>query len=69
MNNMINDLLDAIWECGTIMEKPDLIEMAYQYGRYNFVEDAEGNVIEVEKVPDFQAVADIYTDGFDCKNY
>lgn len=66
---MIQDLLEAIYECGTIMNELELRELAYQYGHTVFIEDADGNVIDSEFLPDYQAVADIYTDGFDCSNY
>lgn len=65
----ISRLLDAIRECGTIMSEVELFELAYhEYGRNEYIEDDDGNIIEVERVPDFQAVADIYTDGFDFNN-
>ena len=66
---MIQDLLEAIYECGTIMNESELRELAYHYGHTVFIEDDNGNVIDREFLPDYQAVADIYTDGFDCSNY
>lgn len=66
---MIQDLLEAIYECGTIMNELELRELAYQYGHTVFIEDDNGNVIDREFLPNYQAVADIYTDGFDCSNY
>ena len=66
---MIQDLLEAIYECGTIMNELELHELAYQYGHTVFIEDDDGNVIDSELRPDYQVVADIYTDGFDCSNY
>lgn len=70
---LFEDLLKAIRACGTIMSENELLELAYGvYGQNEFVEDAEGNVIEITRVytlQGLQEIADIYTDGFDCINY
>lgn len=71
--NLFEALLNAIRECGTIMEMHELLELAYGvYGQNEFVEDADGNVIEINRIytlQGLQEIADIYTDGFDCTNY
>lgn len=70
---LFEDLLKAIRACGTIMSENELLELAYGvYGQNEFVEDAEGNVIEITRVytlQGLQEIADIYTDSFDCINY
>ena len=66
-------LLDAINECGTIMGMDELKVLAYGvHGRTEYVEDADGNVVEVNRIATIeglQEIADIYTDGFDCGNF
>ena len=50
-----------------------MIELAYGvYGENEYVEDADGNIVEVNRIctrEGLQEIADIYTDGFDCINY
>lgn len=66
-------LLDAINECGTIMSMGELRALAFgPYGSNEYIEDADGNVVEVNRVctrNGLQEIADIYTDGFDCMNF
>lgn len=73
MNGLINDLLNAINDCGTIMSERELLELAYgMYGEIRYIEDANGYVVDSERVytrKGLQEIADIYTDGFDCINY
>lgn len=70
---LLDDLLDAIHECGTIMSEPKLVELArIYYGEDIDIVDYDGNVVDTERVitrKSLQAIADIYTDGFDCINY
>lgn len=70
---LIEDLLDAIHECGTIMNEPELVELAIVYhGEDIDIVDDDGNVVDTERVVTrrgLQEIADIYTDGFDCINY
>lgn len=70
---LIEDLLDAIHECGTIMSEPELVEFAIvYYGEDINIVDDDGNVVDTERVVTrrgLQEIADIYTDGFDCLNY
>lgn len=71
--NLLDDLLDAIYECGTIMSEPELVELAIvYYGEDRDIIDGDGNVVDTERVVTrrgLQEIADIYTDGFDCINY
>ena len=66
-------LLEEINNCGTIMSMAELKCLAYgDYGKTEFVEDADGNVVEVNRIvtiEGLQEIADIYTDGFNCENY
>lgn len=70
---LIEDLLDAIRECGTIMSEPELVELAIvYYGEDIDIVDDDGNVVDTERVVTrrgLQEIADIYTDGFDCMAY
>lgn len=70
---LLEDLLDAIRECGTIMNEPELVELAIvYYGEDIDIVDDDGNVVDTERVVTrrgLQEIADIYTDGFDCINY
>lgn len=70
---LFEDLLKAIRACGTIMSEGELIELAYGvYGENEYIEDAEGNIVDVRRIytlQGLQEIADIYTDGFDCINY
>ena len=67
---ILESLLGAINECGTIMSMNELLELAYgMYGETEYIEDADGNVVEVNRIftrKGLQEIADIYTDGFDC---
>lgn len=73
MNGILYALLDAINDAGTIMNERELLELAYGlYGSTEFVEDAEGNVVETNRVytrEGLQEIADVYTDGFDAINW
>lgn len=73
MGNIFNDLLDAINDCGTIMSMHELCALAFgPYGETEYIEDADGNVVETNRIctrSGLQEIADIYTDGFDCINY
>lgn len=73
MKDLFNSLLDAIRAAGTIMTEHELLELAYgPYGRVEWVEDAEGNVVDSRRVctmEGLQEIADIYTDDFDVVNY
>lgn len=70
---MLEALLKAIRECGTIMEMDELLELAYgMYGETEYIEDADGNLVDTRRIytrQGLQEIADIYTDGFDCINY
>lgn len=70
---LLEALLDAIHECGTIMSEPELVELAIvYYGADIDIIDGDGNVVDTERVvtrKGLQEIADIYTDGFDCINY
>lgn len=70
---LIDDLLDAIHECGTIMSEPELMYLAIcEYGEDVDIIDGDGNVVDTERVitrKGLQEIADIYTDGFDCMAY
>ena len=70
---LLDCLLKAINECGTIMNMNELLELAYgMYGETEYVEDADGNIVETKRVytrQGLQEIADIYTDGFDCINF
>lgn len=70
---IFEDLLKAIRDCGTIMSEGELIELAYGvYGENEYIEDAEGNIVDVRRIytlQGLQEIADIYTYGFDCINY
>ena len=70
---LVEALLDAIRECGTIMSKPELMYLAIcEYGEDVDIIDGDGNVVDTERVitrEGLQEIADIYTDGFDCLNY
>lgn len=70
---LLEKLLEAINECGTIMHMGELLELAYGvYGETEYVEDADGNIVETNRIytkQGLQEIADIYTDGFDCVNF
>lgn len=70
---MLEALLKAIRDCGTIMEMDELLEIAYgMYGETEYIEDADGNVLDTRRIytrQGLQEIADIYTDGFDVINY
>lgn len=70
---LLKALLDAINDCGTIMSMSELKALAYgPYGRTEWVEDADGNIVETNRIctrEGLQEIADIYTDGFDVINY
>lgn len=70
---MLEALLKAIRECGTIMEMDELLELAYGvYGETEYTEDEDGNLVDTRRIytrQGLQEIADIYTDGFDCINY
>ena len=70
---LLEALLDAIHECGTIMSEPELVELAIVYYGADIDNiDGDGNVVDTERVvtrKGLQEIADIYTDGFDCINY
>lgn len=70
---MLEALLKAIRECGTIMEMDELLELAYgMYGETEYIEDADGNLVDTRRIytrQGLQEIADIYTDGFDVINY
>ena len=69
MDGLLYALLDAINDAGTIMNERELCERAYGvYGATEYVEDADGNIVETNRVytrEGLQEIADIYTDGFD----
>lgn len=73
MQGILSDLLDAINDAGTIMNERELCELAYGvYGSTEYVEDANGNIVESNRVftrEGLQEIADIYTDGFDAINW
>lgn len=73
MQGILSDLLDAINDAGTIMNERELCELAYGvYGSTEYVEDANGNIVETNRVftrEGLQEIADIYTDGFDAINW
>lgn len=73
MNGLFSALLDAILDAGTIMSESELVELAYgPYGETEWVEDAEGNLINSRRIctrKGLQEIADVYTDGFDCINF
>lgn len=70
---LVDKLLDAIRECGTIMSESELMYLARVfYGEVIDIVDDDGNVVDTERVVTrrgLQEIADIYTDGFDCLNY
>lgn len=70
---LLDRLLEAINDCDTIMNMSELCELAYgMYGENQYIEDADGNVVEINRVctrAGLQEIADIYTDGFDCINF
>lgn len=73
MQGILTALLDAINDAGTIMTERELCELAYGvYGATEYVEDADGNIVETNRVftrEGLQEIADIYTDGFDAINW
>lgn len=73
MDSILYALLDAINDAGTIMNERELCELAYGiYGTTEYVEDADGNVVETNRIytrEGIQEIADIYTDGFDSINW
>ena len=70
---LVDKLLDAIRECGTIMSESELMYLARVfYGEVIDITDDDGNIVDAERVvtrKSLQAIADIYTDGFDCMAY
>lgn len=70
---ILESLLEVINECGTTMKMNELLELAYgMYGENEYIEDADGNMVEVNRIftrKGLQEIADIYTDGFDCIGY
>ena len=73
MNRILTALLDAIYECGTIMTIDELLDLAYgEFGFTEYIEDADGNIVDSHRAynrQSLQDIADIYTDGFDALNY
>lgn len=73
MQGILIALLDAINDAGTIMTERELCELAYGvYGSTEYVEDADGNIVDTNRVftrDGLQEIADIYTDGFDAINW
>lgn len=73
MNELLNALLTAICGCGVIMNKSELLELALgEYGFTEYIEDADGNIVDSHRAYDrktLQEIADVFTDGFDCINY
>lgn len=72
MNDIIRAIENAAYECGTI--GLDVRRYAFENGYYTYEEvlDADGNLIEVNKVltrKDLQEVADIFCDNFDVMGY
>lgn len=70
---LLEHLLQEINDCGTIMSMHELLELAYgMYGETEYVEDADGNIVETNRIytrKGLQEIADIYTDGFDCIDF
>ena len=70
---MLEALLKAIRDCGTIMEMHELLMLAYDvYGETEYIEDSDGNIVDSRRrytIQGLQEIANIYTDGFDCINY
>ena len=70
---MLEALLKAIRDCGTIMEMHELLMLAYDvYGETEYTEDSDGNIVDSCRmctIQGLQEIANIYTDGFDCINY
>lgn len=73
MNGLLKALLESIEECGTIMNERELCNLAYGvYGKTEWIEDAEGNIVDSRRIytrEGLQEIADIYTDGFDAMNW
>lgn len=72
MNDIIRAIENAAYECGTI--GLNVRRYAFENGYYTYEEvlDADGNLVEVNKVltrKDLQEVADIFCDNFDAINY
>lgn len=72
IENIIHAIEDAAYECGTI--GLDVRRYAFENGYYTYEEvlDADGNLVEYNKVltrKDLQEVADIFCDNFDAINY
>lgn len=66
---LLQDLMKAIRDNGVEMSEDEVIDTAYDYGSLVYIEDEKGNIIEEKFRPDFQAVADLFTDNFDCRPY
>jgi hypothetical protein len=71
---MLNALLKAINDAGTIMEMSELLALAYdEFGAWKYDTDADGNELEsrtrVYTRESLQEIADIYANGFNCANY
>lgn len=73
MDGLLRALLDSIWDAGVIMSERELCDLAYNvYGKTKWIEDAEGNIVDSDRVytrEGLQEIADIYTDGFDAINW
>lgn len=71
--SLVEVLLEAIRDCGTIMSVSELLGLLYgPYGYTEYVEDADGNVVEEKRTFNkwsCQEIANIYTDGFDCMKF
>ena len=72
-NGLLNALVDAIYEAGTIMDLSELKELALnEYGDWLDIVDDKGNLLDRERVmtrKGLQEIADIYTEGFDVLNF
>lgn len=72
-NGLLNALVNAIYEAGTIMDLPELKELALnEYGGWFEIVDDKGNLLDRERImtlEGLQEIADIYTDGFDAQNF
>ena len=73
MDGLLRALLDSIWDAGTTMSERELCDLAYGvYGKTEWIEDAEGNIVDSRRIytrEGLQEIADIYTDGFDAINW
>lgn len=74
MDRIIDAIIKAARECGTLLTECGLYEFAFSYGYYTVVEilDDDGNLLDTEKRftrQDLQELADIFTDGLDVINF